>query len=460
MASINKARSDKRKGNTRLAGGLGNVAAVQDAESLLRRSVMACLLWEDNFYEDGVSNANNIINLIPQVTPGAVAQIAWEARHVQKLRHVPLLIAREMLKHSTHRLHVGELLPKIINRPDEITEFVSLYWQDGKRPLAKQAKIGLAAAFNNFDGYQLAKWNRAKEVSLRDVMFLVHPKPTNSAKAHLFKQLAGNELPTPDTWEVELSKGGDKKASWERLITENRLGTLAYLRNLRNMEQAKVDEHLIRNGLLGLNGKWLLPINYLAAAKHAPRFERDIEKLMLSSLQQLPKLTGYTVFIVDVSGSMSQQISNKSDFSRLDVACSMAMMANEICERVAIYATAGSDASRRHRTELVPNRRGFGLIDAIASNRLGGGGIFTRQCLEYIQDNEQGKPDRIIIFSDSQDCDFPQLRIPSPFGTHNYIIDVSAHSRGINYKGIWDAEISGWSDGFLKYIQELENGKN
>lgn len=460
MATVNTKRVDKRKDKVaRLAGGFGNAAAVQGAEALLRRSVLACLLWEDNFYEDGVSGAENIKRLVPQVPAATVALLAIEARNVQKLRHVPLLLAREMLKHEPHRLVVGDLLPQIIKRPDEITEFIALYWQDGKTPLANQVKRGLAEAFNGFDAYQFAKWNRKKDVMLRDVMFLVHPTPKNKEQAQLFKQLADNELPIPDTWEVELSTSKNKKASWERLINENRLGALAYLRNLRNMEQAGVDFGLIRQGLQRINGRWLLPINYLAAAKAAPRFERDIENSMLRNLRQLPKLNGHTVFVVDVSGSMGQQISERSEFTRADVACAMAMLANELCESVTVYATAGSDGSRTHATKLVPSRHGFGMVDAIKAAEVGYGGIFTRQCLDYIRQQERGTPDRIIVFSDSQDCDHPHLRVPEPFGKRNYIIDVSAHSRGINYKGVWDAEISGWSEGFLRYIQELESGQ-
>lgn len=52
--------------------------------------------------------------------------------------------------------------------------------------------------------------------------------------------------------------------------------------------------------------------------------------------------------------------------------------------------------------------------------------------------------DRIIVFSDSQDCDFPNLRIPEPYGTYNYICDVSANTKGVNYRGKWTAEISGF----------------
>jgi 60 kDa SS-A/Ro ribonucleoprotein len=161
---------------------------------------------------------------------------------------------------------------------------------------------------------------------------------------------------------------------------------------------------------------------------------------------------------VDVSGSMGSSISSKSTFSRMDAALAMALMASETCEHVAIYATAGNDGSRIHATAKVKPRRGFALCDEIKSmiRSLGGGGIFTRQCLEYIKQNETQKPDRIIIFSDSQDCDRPDRRIPSPFGEKNYIVDVSSNSRGINYQGLWTAEISGWSEHFLEYIFACE----
>ena len=66
------------------------------------------------------------------------------------------------------------------------------------------------------------------------------------------------------------------------------------------------------------------------------------------------------------------------------------------------------------------------------------------------------KPDRIIIFSDSQDCDYPEKRVPQPFGIKNYIVDVLSNSHGINYDGVWTSEISGWSEHFLDYIFAYE----
>lgn len=334
---------------------------------------------------------------------------------------------------------------------------MAIYWKDGRQPISKQVKIGLARAFHNFDEYQFAKYNRPEKIKLKDVMFLVRPNP-GQLKKELFRKIADDELATPDTWEVALSAGKDKKETWTRLINERKLGALAFMRNLRNMEKAGVEYEVIKKGFETINPRWLLPLNYFAAAKHAPNWEREIETLMLKGLAQAPKLPGYTIFIVDVSGSMESVLSSKSDFSRLDAALAMALLASELCEHVSIYATAGSDYRREHETAKVRPRRGFALCDEIKAlkDELGGGGIFTRQCLEYIREQERTTPDRIIVFSDSQDCDYPHLRTPNPFGKRNYIVDVSAHRHGINYQGLWTAEISGWSEHFLDYIIAYE----
>ena len=440
----------------RLAGGYGPFAAKQDSESLLRRSVLACLLWEDNAYENGNLIVDNIKKLITQVEPQKVFDIAIEARENQKLRHVPLLIVREMARLNTHKYLVGRLLPKIIKRADELSEFLAIYWKDGKQPISKQVKIGLSEAFHNFDEYQFAKWNQDKEIKLRDVMFLVHPNPKQ--KNELFKKIAENNLATPNTWEVLLSAGNDKKEVWASLINENKLGALAFMRNLRNMEDVGVKRSIIQKGFDLINPNWLLPLNYLSAAQHAPTWEREIETLMLRGFANTPKLSGHTIFIVDVSGSMGGNISGKSNFSRLDVASAMALITSESCEHVSIYATAGNDGSRVHKTKKMKPRRGFALCEDIKNmqRELGSGGIFTRQCLEYIKENETEKPDRIIVFSDSQDCDYTNQRIPNPFGVKNYIVDVSSNSHGINYDGVWTAEISGWSEQFLNYIFAYE----
>ncbi len=460
MATLNKKKKVEVFSSDRLAGGMGNRAAKQGDEAHLRRCVMACLLWEDNAYVDGVSVAADIAALIPKVKAEVVAEMAVEARYVQKLRHVPLFICREMAKYDSHKGLVAQTLAKVINRPDELSEFVALYWKDGKKPLSSQIKKGLAGAFGKFNEYQLAKYNRKKEIMLRDVLNMCHAKPADDEQNKLWQRLLNNELATPDTWEVGISAcqtEEEKKAVWERLIQEKKLPASAYLKNLRNMIAVKVSPKVIRDGLANVNKEMMVPLDFLKAEKYAADFSRELEAAMLECTSQWKKLPGRTILVVDVSGSMNQGLASKSEFKRMDAAIAMAVLTAEICESVAIYATAGSDSARIHKTAKVRPYHGFALSREISeqAGRLGGGGIFTRQCLEFIKEQEEEAPDRIIVFSDSQDCDDKDAK-PRPFGVKNYIVDISSHRNGVNYKGVWSAEISGWSEGFLNFIAHQE----
>jgi len=142
----------------------GGKAKHINPEQQLRRSVMACLLWEKTFYEDGEDIAERIASLIPHVSPQKVADMAIEAREKMKLRHVPLLITREMARLKTpingmaHKDLVESTLSRIIQRPDELTEFLAIYLKEKRQPLSAQVKRGLAAAFVKFDRYSLSKY--------------------------------------------------------------------------------------------------------------------------------------------------------------------------------------------------------------------------------------------------------------------------------------------------------------
>ena len=448
----------------RLAGGSGALAAKQSNTALLRRAVLANLLWEDVAYMDGMKVAEEIQRLIPLCPAIDVYNIALEARTMQKLRHTPLFLAVEMCKYPEHKMFVQDLLPQIITRADMLTDFLAIYWKDGKKPIANQAKKGLAKAFHNFNEYKFAKYDRDAAIKLRDVMFLCRPKPENQYEQDLFKKVADRTLATPETWEVLLSTGKDKKESWTKLITEGKIGGLAMLRNIANMRRANVDKKVINEGLEKLKSSMLMPLDFLKAFRMNPEFGRQIEDAMINSYTNLPKLKGKTLFIVDVSGSMGARMSEKSDFSRYDAACAMAMLAANQCEDYEIVCTAGNDYTHTgaHRNIPYP-QKGFGIFEQIreANRNIGYGGIFTRQCLEWCNDKFKGqKFDRIIVFSDSQDCDFPERRTPKPFGTYNYICDVSAHTKGVNYRGIWDAEISGFSEHFITFIAAMEGIQN
>jgi 60 kDa SS-A/Ro ribonucleoprotein len=408
-------------------------------ELQLRRSVLACLLWESQFYEDGVDISGRIAQLVPKVEAEKVAALAVEAREKMKLRHAPLLLAREMARHATHRGFVADTLAQVIQRADELAEFVAIYWKDGRVPLSAQVKKGLAAAFPKFDGYALAKYDRGGPIKLRDVLFLAHAKPRDEAQAELWKRLIAGELTAPDTWEVALSSGADKREAWERLLREQKLGALALLRNLRNMREAHVEENLVLTALSNVSTGRVLPFRFLAAARYAPQWEETLEEAMLKCVAGQEKLPGKTIVLVDVSGSMTAPLSHRSEMQRTDAAYGLAVLLREIGEKVAVFSFSNTLVE-------VPARRGFALRDAIDASQ-SHGATYLGKAVDGLNQNE--RYDRLIVITDEQAHD----TVPAPKGK-GYVINVASNKNGVGY-GKW-THIDGWSESVVEYIRTLE----
>lgn len=419
----------------------GGVASVLSPEQELRRSVACSLLWENQFYESGEDIATRIKGLVAKCRPEFVAACAYEARTKWKLRHMPLFLVRELARGTPTARHlVGKLLPDVIQRADELAEFLAIYWKDGKQPLSKQVKKGLSAAFPKFNEFQLAKYNRDGAIKLRDVLFLCHAKPKDQEQERVFKALVEGTLETPDTWEVALSGGADKAETFTRLMAEKKLGALAFLRNLRNMQQAGVDKKTVAEYASTLDISRVLPFRFLAAARAVPQWEDMLEPLMVSACGTRPKLLGKTLVLVDVSGSMDSNISIKSDITRLDAACGVAILLRELCEEVGF-------ASFSQHTKMVAPRRGFALRDAIVGSQSHSSTYLAKAIQEL---NASSTYDRIVIITDEQSSD----GVAPHIGKNGYIINVASNKNGVGYGQY--THISGWSEGVIDFIQELE----
>ncbi len=422
----------------------GGQAGRQTPAMELERAVATCLLWEPTFYEKGDAIAARIAELCAEVTPETIASLAVRARNEWKLRHVPLWLYVQLAGRARGQSIVRETIAAVIQRPDEMGEMVSLYWRDGRRPLSGQMKKGLAAAFGKFDAYRLAKWNRDAAVKLRDVLFLCHAKPKDAEQDALWKQLIGGTLAAPDTWEVALSAGADKRETWTRLLAERKLGYMALLQNLRNMiaagvEQAAVEEALLR----GAVGSKALPFRFVAAARHAPQYAQALSDAMVAALGDAPQLPGTTVLVVDVSGSMDDRLSAKSEMTRLDAAGALAVLLREVCASVRVFTFSTMLAE-------VPNLRGLGLIDAIIHSQQHGG-TYLAQALNTVR-VQAPKVDRIIVVTDEQSHDGGVV----PWAASASIINVAPYKPGLDTSGGWN-RINGWSERVVDWLRLAEH---
>lgn len=416
----------------------GAKASHISSEEELKRALMSCLLWENTFYESGQSIADRIKSLSVNVSGDKLSELVIYTREKMKLRHAPLWLCVSM---AEQRKLKAETLCNVIQRPDELTEFLALYWKDGKKSIPKQVKKGLGMAFNKFNEYGFAKYDRDNAVKLRDVLFMVHPKAKDNEQQELFNKIVNRTLKTPDTWETNLSAGEDKKITWERLLRENKLGGMALLRNLRNMGNVGVDENLIKGAISEMNTSRILPFRFISAAKYYPRLEDKLEVKMLQAFSG-EKLSGKTVLLLDVSGSMcGDTISSKSDLTPLDCACGLAILAREMCEDISIY-TFSND------TVMLPPRRGFALRDLINSQEHGA--TYMGDSIKLVNNHE--KYDRIIVLTDEQSHD----SVGGHEGKYGYIINVAQYKNGVSYGPY--VHISGWSEKVIQYVGEYEKG--
>lgn len=405
------------------------------AEQMLRRSVLSCLLWEDEFYEGGQAIADRIAALAGQVAPETVAALAIEAREQMKLRHAPLLLLCALIRSGGPL--VAATIERVIQRADELAELVALYWRGGKRPLSKQMKLGLARAFVKFDAYALAKYDRAGTVRLRDVLFLCHAKPKDEAQALLWKQLAENTLAAPDTWEVALSGGAAKGETFTRLLTERKLGYLALLRNLRNMDQAGVDEALVTEAIVARRGaERVLPFRFVAAARAAPRFEPALDQALAETVLAQPIMSGRTIVLVDVSGSMDARLSAKSDLTRMDAAATLAAI---VPGQMRLFTFSNAVVE-------VPARRGMAGVDAITRSQPHGGTELGKAVMQM----NTIPHDRLIVITDEQAAS----PVPDPVAAKAYMINVASARNGVGY-GPW-MHIDGFSENVLTYVRAHE----
>jgi 60 kDa SS-A/Ro ribonucleoprotein len=447
-----------------IAGTMTDVAGKYTDYELLRRVTLANMLFESNYYQSADDIMNQIERLVQIVDPNQTIALAIECRFEQKLRHTPLWLL--LLVNQYHKdVSIKDALGKIANRPDMLMDMLGmLKARQGKiKPISKPIKKGMVLAFDNYDEYQIAKYKKSNlEISLVDVVNLVHPKP-NQKNADALRKLVKGELGAANTWESALSSGADKKVTFERMIDENSLGSLAILRNIRNMKDSGMSRAYIKKAISQVKSKMLTPLNFLAAQRIAPEYTEDLNEAMKNCFADY-QIKGTTILAIDVSGSMGGLTSGYSDFTRMDLAFAMAALGSYIFEDLILVFTAGDDWARKGAHMIWNNSKGLGIFNDFHSIRqvVGGGGIFTYQLCEWLKKEGYAKDaDRLVVLSDSQDIDVSRgIKVKpdtSPYD-YSYILDISTHTHGIK-TGVWTAEINGWSDRLFHYIAALETSQ-
>lgn len=456
------------------------------------------------FYESPDALIARISELVRSVDSVFVAQLAVYTRTKMNLRSIPLLLLVELAKcHSGDDL-VSRAVGKTVLRADEICELLACYqWRNPSAGVKKLGKLsrqiqnGLKMAFNSFDEYQFAKYDRKDaEVKLKDALFLVHPKARNAEQQTIFDKIVAGTLETPYTWETRLSALGQQqfdspeakrvaaKALWEELLDSGKLGYMALLRNLRNILRAEVSPAHVERlctrisdpGQVAISKQ--LPFRFLAAYKEIMQGPNPLtgqvlealEKAVLSSADNIDGFDSETNVLLacDVSGSMYVPAGNRSSVQNVDIGILLASILSTKCK--AVVSGIFGDTWER-----VPNHTGAILASTVGVSDIAGRvGYSTNgyKVIDWLLDNNV-KMDKVMFFTDCQMWDScpeyfrrkkdimnswrkykamcPQAKL--------YLFDLAGY--GLSPLDLAEQDvyvIAGWNEKVFEVLRALDNG--
>jgi len=142
-------------------------------------SILLTSFVEDKFYEKASDGLIRMKHALDNVDPMFAAKAAVYARQEFGMRSITHVLAAELAKKLSGEPWAKNFYKAIVRRPDDMVETIAYYFGKKNKSLSKAMQKGFAEAFSKFDTYQLAKYKMGnKEISLIDVVNLVHPVPT------------------------------------------------------------------------------------------------------------------------------------------------------------------------------------------------------------------------------------------------------------------------------------------
>lgn len=448
----------------------GHIAYSMDDKTKLMTQVLTSFFNERKFYGDNSEEIKQTIRRVISKDAGFVSNLAVFARREFNMRSVSHVLAAFLAHEIEGKPYARKTIKGICLRGDDVTELMSCYLSLFGKPIPNSLRKGINDVLQGFDEYTFAKYKgNRKSVKMRDLLCLCRPAPQNNEQSDLWKRVLEDKLKIPFTWETELSKNGNNAKTWEKLIDSGKVGYMALLRNLRNIIISKPKNadkvfDIIQNPKYVKTSKQL-PFRFLSAYKELIDIADSeifdcLENAIEASIENMPKFDGTTVIAVDISDSMGDTISKKSNIRCYEIAMLLGLIANKICEKSIFYVFNNQiqKYAFSHRTAI--------LETVINSSCFGG----TNMYLPFEKIIYEGiNADRMIIISDNQcNCGYYNKTVQSladeyrrKSGNDIWVHAIDLQGYGTRqFCGRKTNVIAGWSEKVFQFIKIAEQEDN
>jgi 60 kDa SS-A/Ro ribonucleoprotein len=218
--------------------------------------------------------------------------------------------------------------------------------------------------------------------------------------------LKEDTLPTPETWETKISVEGSTKENWESIMPK--MGIFAQVRNLRNFLEKGCNMASVINNLRNpevITKSRMLPFRFFSAYEAVEETDGSFDQSKVLgaisdaielSIQNVPEFDGNTVVAVDLSGSMEDQLSERSTVSYMDVASVMGAIATKTNPNSIVYGFG----QNIEKIALNSSSSVMDIVQKIKGTHVGhrtNGYLVLEDMIA-----KKIKADRIMLFSDMQ----------------------------------------------------------
>ena len=315
------------------------------------------------------------------------------------------------------------------HRPDDVAEVFSIIENMGSKKRSHALIRGASDYLSSLNAYSIGKYKmNGKQYNMYDLINLTH---ANSTAINDYKN---DCLDKVDTWEVAISTAAPEKKSeeWIRLVESHRLGYLALIRNLRNIISCNgIDTNWLERWVCPqLEDKWAIknslvfPYQIYQAYRSVPSvlcIQNSLEKAFRHACENVPRLDGDVAVLLDVSGSMSDPISEKSNISIKEVGAVFAAMLY-VKNPSLTFIKFGSHAKVcKYSSPLLINI--FSLIDKMCENDNLGYGTQIDSAFAELTKTKKAH-DLIFIISDMQ--------VMEPRSWYSGIQDFNSYIKAFN----------------------------
>lgn len=474
MASLNKTSRNTMKTTNKS----GHAAYRLDDKTKLVTMALTTMLGEPKYYGD---NTDELIKLAEDLCKAGegefVAKVAVWARTSGNLRSVSHALIAVVSYHCSGEKFIRPAARAIASmRGDDGTEILAtykaLYGDKVRWPHAIQR--GIRDALEVEKPFQVAKYqSKNKEYKLRDNLRVTHPDAIRVDTTEAMGECVDGTLAMPKGWETELSERGNTKEVWDELISEDRVGIFACVRNLRNMIQAGADIDPVLDKLgneEAIRKSRLLPFRFFSAYKElhmaglaSTKVVRALDAAMRSACANVDPLPGRTAVLIDVSGSMDYRVSSKSVTTCADIASVLGAMAGHISDDAFVVCFNGD-------AKAIPMTGVSILSDMSMVPRAGGGTNMAAGFRLLIQSGFDA--DRVVVLSDNEvngggwfsrdnkrviQTHLEEYRRKVGHDVWCHAIDLMGYGTS-QFIGPKVQVMAGWSESVIRYVSIAENG--